>query len=229
MFMNKKAGAIAGVLLLSAYWFNWMIGGIPTGLAQGDESVKTVYLTFDDGPSDRVTPKILQILQQEDVPATFFIIGQQAEIRPYLIKQELAQGHSVALHSYSHNYPQIYRSTTSLLQDINKCNDVLYTITGTYSAIYRFPGGSFGLNAELIQAVENRGFTHVDWNASCRDAELYNPTAWELFCATKQTSQKHKHVVLLLHDSTTRTTTAEALPDIIHYFKEQGFTFAKFS
>ena len=197
-------------------------------IALADGTDKAVYLTFDDGPSDRVTPTVLDVLKEENVKATFFIIGRQAETRKYLIEREFKEGHTVAVHSYSHNYSLIYSSAQELLKDIDKCNKIIKEVTGSYSDLYRFPGGSYGVNKKLISAVTEKGFRYVDWNASTRDAELYEPTPYQLYKSTIATSANAQKVVLLAHDSTTKTATAAALKDIIKYFKENGYKFMTF-
>ncbi len=190
--------------------------------------VKTVYLTFDDGPSDRVTPKILDVLKKENVKATFFIIGKQAKTRQNLLKRIYGEGHTLAVHSYTHEYSSIYASETAIIEDIDRCNDLIYAVTGRKSNIYRFPGGSFNLPEKLIEAVKAHGMRYVDWNASMRDAEIINPTAHQLYKAAITSSADTHNVVLLAHDSTTKTATAEALPDIIKYYKQNGYTFSTF-
>ncbi len=189
---------------------------------------KVIYLTFDDGPSDRVTPKILDVLKEEKVPATFFIIGKHAETRKYLLRREINEGHTVAVHSYSHVYKDIYSSPEKLIEDIDKCNEVIKGATGRPSAIYRFPGGSFGLSQRLINAVTERGLRYVDWNASTRDAEFTDPTPEQIVSASITTAANPERIVLLAHDSTTKTATAQALKGIIRHYKELNYTFASF-
>jgi peptidoglycan/xylan/chitin deacetylase (PgdA/CDA1 family) len=203
---------------------NW----IKIAIADEKEVIKSVYLTFDDGPSDKVTPKILDILDGENVKATFFIIGKNAETRPYLIEREHNSGHTVAVHSYSHEYSKIYKNPQNLLNDISACNDIIYKLIGTRSTIYRFPGGSYGLNNQLIQAVCSSGYRYVDWNASLRDAEIWNPTPQQLIDSAISTSANSQNVVLLAHDSTTKTSTALALKQIINYYKQNGYSFETF-
>ena len=190
--------------------------------------VKTVYLTFDDGPSDRVTPKVLDVLKEENVKATFFIIGKQAETRKYILEREKREGHTVAVHSYSHVYSQIYSSPADLLKDIDKCNEVIKDATGNYSKVYRFPGGSFGLSERLKNVVEEHGLRYVDWNASTRDAEILGATPYQLYREAVATAAGADNVVLLAHDSTTKTATAEALKSIIRHFKDNGYVFKSF-
>lgn len=230
--MNRNFSAFCAAMLAFAlmlvicggFWAN----NKKFSLAETESTVKTVYLTFDDGPSDRVTPKILDVLAEENVKATFFIIGAQAENRKYIIKREFEEGHTVAVHSYTHKYNEIYSSVRNLIEDIDRCNDVIKGITGSRSSVYRFPGGSFGLSGGLISAVTAHGMRYVDWNASTRDAEICNATPSQILNATIATSAKAENVVLLAHDSTTKTATAEALKDIIRYYKDNGYVFGLF-
>lgn len=234
--MNKKffaaaatvlAAAIAVLVISNAY------SGARTAFsfAETDSSQsveKTVYLTFDDGPSDRITPKILDVLDEEGVKATFFIIGKQAERRDYLISREAQSGHTVAVHSYTHDYREIYRSPESLIKDIDKCNDLIERITGRRAEVYRFPGGSYGLRSELVSAVLAHGLRYVDWNASTRDAEYGQTDADSLYNSAVTTSADCNNIVLLSHDSTNKTFTPEATKKLIRYYKENGYAFGTF-
>lgn len=228
--MNRKYFAAAAAILAVAFAVLWIAYGRNNStetfsLASASaQTPKTVYLTFDDGPSDRVTPKILDVLDEENVKATFFIIGQQAERRDYLIKREAESGHTVAVHSYTHNYSEIYSSPHSLIADIDRCNDVIESITGRRSDLYRFPGGSYGLREELIAAAAGHGMRYVDWNASTRDAECPG-SAGQLFDSAVATSAGLDRVVLLSHDSTYKTSTPEATRRLIKYYRENGYTF----
>lgn len=228
--MNRKYFAAAAAILAVAFAVLWIAYGRNNSTeafsltSASAQTPKTVYLTFDDGPSDRVTPKILDVLDEENVKATFFIIGQQAERRDYLIKREAESGHTVAVHSYTHNYSEIYSSPRSLIADIDRCNDVIESITGRRSDLYRFPGGSYGLREELIAAAAGHGMRYVDWNASTRDAECPG-SAGQLFDSAVATSAGLDRVVLLSHDSTYKTSTPEATRRLIKYYKENGYTF----
>ena len=228
--MNRKYFAAAAAILAVAFAVLWIAYGRNNSTeafsltSASAQTPKTVYLTFDDGPSDRVTPKILDVLDEENVKATFFIIGQQAERRDYLIKREAESGHTVAVHSYTHNYSEIYSSPRSLIADIDRCNDVIESITGKRSDLYRFPGGSYGLREELIAAAAGHGMRYVDWNASTRDAECPG-SAGQLFDSAVATSAGLDRVVLLSHDSTYKTSTPEATRRLIKYYRENGYTF----
>lgn len=229
--MNKNFTAICAALLMCAillvFCGSLAIGKSVITFADRDAE-KVVYLTFDDGPSDRVTPKILDVLKDEKVKATFFIVGKNAEKRKYLLKREFDEGHTIGVHSHSHIYKEIYSSEESLLDDIDKCNNIIRNVTGKLSNLYRFPGGSYGLSEKFISAVTAHGMQYVDWNASLRDAEIIDATPQQLYESAVATSSTSNRVVLLAHDTTTKTTTAEALRDIIHYFKDNGYAFAAF-
>lgn len=229
--MNRKNTVFCAFLLLFlvvATQFLALCDNFGVKIALAETPQKCVYLTFDDGPSDRVTPKILDVLKEENVKATFFIVGKMAERRKYLVEREFAEGHTVAVHSYSHVYNDIYSSPEKLLKDIDRCNELIYEITGRYTDIYRFPGGSFWVKKELVEAVTKHGMRYVDWNASMRDAELVNPAPDDLVKAAINTPANRNHIVMLAHDTTDKSTTAQALKSVIRYYKKKGYVFAAF-
>lgn len=228
--MNRNFTAFCAAMLAFAILLVICGGFIADSkkFALAEEAEKTVYLTFDDGPSDRVTPKILDVLAEEKVKATFFIIGKNVETRKNLIKREFDEGHTVAVHSYTHKYKEIYSSAESLIKDIDACNEVIKSVTGKYSSVYRFPGGSYGLSQKFISAVSAHGLRYVDWNASTRDAEILNATPAQLLKAAVTTSASSNYIVLLAHDSTSKSATAEALRDIIKHYKDNGYVFKAF-
>ena len=227
--MNKKIVAICAVTLtlFFAFWqFAHYKSEVKSCFSFADNADrKVIYLTFDDGPTDRITPKILDVLDEEDVKATFFIIGRNAERRKYLINREYQSGHTVAVHSYTHRYNEIYKDKAALLKDIEDCNAVIRSVTGEYSKIYRFPGGSSNARPELVDCVVENGYRYVDWNAGLCDAEIPNATAEQLYKAAIATAEGINHIVMLAHDSTDKVNTPEALRLVIKYFKEKGYSF----
>lgn len=228
MDMNRHIPAICAFMLTFALFIVLLGSFLGEPLLTFAESGKAIYLTFDDGPSDRVTPKILDILSEENVPATFFIVGTQAEKRKKIVAREYAEGHTVAIHSYSHRYKDIYSSADALIADIEKCNELICSITGEYSRVYRFPGGSYGVPKPLIKAVASSGFSYVDWNASFRDSEIKNPSAYALYRAAVSTVSNPNRIIMLAHDTTDKLTTVAALKDVIKHFKAEGYSFLKF-
>lgn len=188
----------------------------------------TVYLTFDDGPSDR-TAEILDILKKENIKATFFIIGREGEKEPELMRRIVEEGHTIGVHTYSHVYSSIYDSVESYLEDFNRTYELIYEVTGVKTEIFRFPGGSVNrYNAlfyeEIISEMLRRGFTYYDWNASNGDADS-KATAASVYNNTILSSEKKDRIILLMHDSAVKHYTVNALPQIIEYYKNRGMQF----
>ncbi|MGH4124110.1 MAG: polysaccharide deacetylase family protein [Clostridium sp.] len=187
---------------------------------------KFVYLTFDDGPSTNVTPKILDILEKYNIKATFFVTGINAEAHNDLIKKIYKSGHVIANHSYSHNYNKIYVSATSLISEIEKTNNIIKKIIPTYNTkIFRFPGGSYGKDDSLKLAVMADKYLYYDWNALNGDAEGYLVSKDKLISRTKETLNTKSSAIILMHDTNIKTTTVDALPTIIEYLINNGYEF----
>ena len=188
----------------------------------------TVYLTFDDGPSDR-TVEILDILKAQNVKATFFIVGKEGVKRPDLLKRISEEGHTLGIHTYSHVYSSIYQSVDSYLADFSQTYQEIYDATGVKSEVFRFPGGSINRYStlyyeEIIAEMTRRGFTYYDWNASSGDASS-NATANSVYNNAVQSSEGKDRVILLMHDSISKSYTVAALPSIIEYYKAKGYQF----
>ncbi len=223
--MNKYFACVATfllVMLTSMFCFRFH----PARFASAEES-SCIYLTFDDGPSDRVTPKILDVLKEKKVNGTFFVVGSHVEYRPALTQRIVEEGNSVGIHSYSHDYKQIYASPTALLCDVEKCSRVLQSI-GIYTRLYRFPGGSFMADERFASEVKKKGYVYVDWNALCGDSESAHPTARQLYERAVQSGADRKKIIMLFHDATDKSATAEALPDIIDYYRDRNYEFCTF-
>lgn len=194
-----------------------------------DPNIKTIYLTFDDGPSS-VTPKILDILKKENVKATFFMIGKDDSYND-IIKRVKEEGHTVAIHSNTHNYEQIYTSVDSYFNDLYALRDKLKKITGEEATIIRFPGGSSntvsrfnpGIMTTITKEVTRRGFHYFDWNIDSGDTGRIGSDAI-VENVTSQLGSYHTYVVLM-HDYWQNQQTADALERIIHYGKEHGYHF----
>lgn len=188
----------------------------------------TVYLTFDDGPSAR-TAEILDILKQYDIKATFFIIGKEGDRQKDLLKRMADEGHSIGIHTYSHVYNNIYDSVEEYLDDFYMTYVLINETTGEKPSIFRFPGGSINRYSarnyeEIIAEMTRRGFTYYDWNASSGDA-TNSASAASLYNNTVQSSENKDRVILLMHDSISKSYTVAALPKIIEYYQSKGFRF----
>lgn len=193
---------------------------------------KRVFLTFDDGPTEAVTPFILDLLKKENIKGTFFVLGSMVENYPDLVKREYEEGHFIANHGYSHRYKEIYQSSDSVLDEYNRTNDLIKNAIGIpyyNSLVFRFPGGSSGgyyhdLKQEAKNKLKEQGIASLDWNALTRDSE--GATTKEAIIENfSETVQDKTSVVLLMHDASDKILTYEALPDIITYFRNNGYVF----
>lgn len=188
---------------------------------------KTVYLTFDDGPS-QYTPEILDVLDKYGVKATFFVINGRYNST---MKDIVNRGHQIGLHTYSHDYKKVYASDSAYFADLQKIHDVVLKETGVDASVIRFPGGSSntvsknyskGIMSRITKAVGEKGYVYFDWNCSNGDADGANTVQKQLkFCS--QFPKSASRVIVLMHD--TKKTTLEALPKIIEYYQSCGMTF----
>lgn len=192
---------------------------------------KTAYLTFDDGPSAN-TAKILNILDKYNVKATFFVIYRPGYESTY--KRIVSSGHTLALHSYSHSYGTIYKSETAFYSDLGKLESYLKSVTGTTpKKILRFPGGSNntvsrkhcrGIMTTLTKSVANRGYRYYDWNVDSCDASENRASKSKIISSVRNGIGSKKQIVILMHDAPAKTTTVDALPEIISIIKQKGYT-----
>ncbi|GLC32056.1 polysaccharide deacetylase family protein [Clostridium omnivorum] len=197
-------------------------------------SPREVFLTFDDGPSPVNTLRILEVLKRYNVKATFFIIGKHADEHPDILKRVKREGMCVAPHTYSHNY-KIYRSEKAYFDDYEACNNAIMKITGSDTVSFlRLPGGSTiqvsnkAVMKEIKTRLINNNVKYVDWNVSSADAAMDTVPAALIKNNVISQCKGKNFVVILMHDSNTKTTTVEALPDIIEYLKDNGYAFKTF-
>ncbi|MGN0642750.1 MAG: polysaccharide deacetylase family protein [Huintestinicola sp.] len=186
---------------------------------------KIAYLTFDDGPS-KYTEQILDILDDNDIKATFFITGWCIDGKEDILADIAARGHTIGVHSYSHDYDEIYADVTSFLDDYNKVYNRIYDVTGVKPWAFRFPGGSYNnfnktTADSIIAEMNRRGFTYYDWNAATADAS--NSSDYYSCMEYLENSLYSDHSVVLMHDSLELTT--EYLQDAIDYIRSEGYTF----
>ncbi len=187
---------------------------------------KEIYLTFDDGPSTSVTEKVLDILKEENIKATFFIVSDRVQGREKTLRRIAAEGHTLGVHSKTHVYSEIYSSAGALLKDAEACAETIRRVTGINPRVYRFPGG--GEHPASAKLLRQHGYRIVGWNAVCGDEEIRGADAETLYSSAVETAKGKRPVVLLMHDSATHRATAEALPLIIEHFRAEGYTFSAF-
>ena len=201
---------------------------------------KVVYLTFDDGPSTTNTPQVLDILDNYNVKATFFVLGSsidKSEKAKEVLKETVKRGHAIANHTYGHDYSYLYPNRTmnvdNILSDLEKSQNSMKAVLGKdfSTRVIRLPGGywSWQGRTPMKEAMDNKGYYNVDWNALNKDAEGKKKNADELLQCVKDSVEflgpNADSVVLLMHDTYGKEETVNALPRIIEYLQSQGFEF----
>lgn len=200
-----------------------------------NKNSKIAYLTFDDGPSQAVTPLILDLLKEENIKATFFVLGTNVKKNPDIVKRAYLEGHYIANHGYSHNYSKIYSSAEKVLEEYNKTEKQIRKAIGNneYSShLFRFPGGFEGGKYEKIKKeagklLNKNDISYIDWNVLTGDAEGANTKEKILENLKKHTTDKG-NIVVLMHDSSSKILTYETLKDVINYLRNEGYTFDNF-
>lgn len=233
-FYDKKRSFCTGLLLLA------MLGCIVNQerifkqssravQSTNAETKKVAYLTFDDGPSE-VTEEILNILKEENIKATFFMIGKQItdETEP-IVKRMQKEGHLIGIHTYTHKSEEIYSSAQAYIEDAEKTAQRIYEVTQEKPIFYRFPWGSVncyvsGICNEIIGQMEKKGYIYFDWNVSAEDS-VGKPTKSSILKNVRKDYAKYNEPVLLMHDSSINEITAQTLPEVIKELKEKGYSF----
>lgn len=201
---------------------------------------KEVFLTFDDGPSEN-TSEILKILKEQDVHATFFVLGSQLKDNPEnqkLLKDEIDSGNAIANHTMSHDYKKLYPGNSVnvpvFMKEINDNNAQMKAILGENfdARVLRMPGGYMSRKyyrdphlKQLNEAMNKEGIISVDWDAETGDAESNTYSVDYLISRAKGYMKSEKHVILLMHDAAAKKSTVKALPEVIKMFKDNGYKF----
>ena len=197
---------------------------------------KVVYLTFDDGPSS-TTELVLDILRDEGVPATFFVTAAECNEKYLpLLERERDEGHAIGLHSCSHKYSTIYASPDAFWQDIDALKETLTALGCPPDDLLRFPGGStntvsrkYGgssIMKTLREQALEKGYRYVDWNVCAEDAAGEHLSARSVYENIVKGAEGHNECIVLMHDTKATKTTAQALPDVIAWFRAAGYRFA---
>lgn len=198
---------------------------VAEGIARGIDMYfhpKTMYLTFDDGPSADNTAAVLDILKERGIRATFFLVGENVRKHPDVAKRIVEEGHTIGIHCNNHDYSKLYKSVDSYLEDFQKAYDAVYEITGVETKLFRFPGGSVNaynkaVGEEIIQKMTENGYIYFDWNASLEDA-VKQSTPEDLIRNAVTSTLGRKTVVMLAHDVIYNTT--QCLGELIDSFPE---------
>lgn len=202
-------------------------------LTKGEE--KTVYLTFDDGPNKIVTPKVLDILKEEDIKATFFVIGKNVLQYPEIVRRAYEEGHFIANHGYDHNNTNLYKNSESFISEVKKTDNEIGKAIGVEnycSHVFRFPNGFMAPNnkqkkVEAAKILSEMDYTYIDWNCLNNDSvKKYSKS--QLMNNLKKSCKNKNTLVVLMHDTKDVSDSSSVLKDSIKYLKEQGYEFKNF-
>lgn len=225
---------VQGMLWVSQDTESVMLRGeLKEELKEEPGSKKIAYLTFDDGPS-KLTEEYLDILKEEGVPATFFVIGEQIDGELVgTLERAIKEGHEIGLHSYCHRAEEIYQSGEAYLKDLQKTRLCVEEKLQVKPMLFRFPWGSSNsyvnwFKKDVIEQMKSEGMEYADWNVSGEDS-VGCPSVDSILSNVRKDYLKHDEPVILLHDSATCRATLESLPAVIHMLKEQGYGFATLS
>ncbi|MFE6077337.1 polysaccharide deacetylase family protein [Paenibacillus sp. NPDC057886] len=186
---------------------------------------KVVYLSFDDGPGNH-TREVLDILRKEQVLATFFVLGEQAERYPEMIRAVVEDGHALGNHTFNHNYEQLYSDFKVFWKQIKQTEAVVERITGFRPNLVRAPGGTYGhFDQSYFDLMKLGGYTVMDWNVDSGDSKRKGVPAKEILRNATKVPAGARSVIVLMHDGGAHAETVKALPGIIKYYHDQGFRF----
>jgi len=199
----------------------------PTIKPTDDTTTKKVYLTFDDGPGSQ-TRKILDILKKNHVKATFFVTGKEDASSKKIYQRIVKEGHTLAMHSYSHIQDVIYDSKEAFEKDLKQINRCLYEATGVHTKFYRFPGGSSTQNTSLpiqnfIDVLKKNHYLYLDWNVISPDINNANATKEQVVTGVMQGVDAYDTAVVLMYDVADKPMTVKALPSIIKQIKAKNY------
>jgi peptidoglycan/xylan/chitin deacetylase (PgdA/CDA1 family) len=189
---------------------------------------KVVYLTFDDGPSPENTQSVLAILKENNIKATFFLVGTEIEKYPDTLKQIYTEGHAIGSHSYNHVYRDLYQSAKSYISQLHRSDTVIKNIINVRPRISRAPGGAAGnFTTTYWNVLNEEGYIEVGWNIISGDASTAKAETIlnNIIYQTNKNTFLWSHAIVLMHDGRGHAETVKALPNIIKFYKEQGFEF----
>ena len=198
-------------------------------------SQKIAYLTFDDGPTTSVTPKILDILKEENIKASFFVIGKYVDSHPEIVKRAYEEGHYIANHGYSHNNSILYKSSESFISEVKKTDLAIGKAIGIEdycSHIFRFPNGFMAplyksQKEKAVLLLLEMNYTYIDWNCLNKDSER-KYTNTQLLNNLKQSCENKNTLVVLMHDTKDVNNSSLVLKESIDYLRREGYEFRNF-
>lgn len=198
-----------------------------------DNFGKTVFLTFDDGPSEKNTSEILQILSKNNVKGSFFVIGSNVKANNEILKNIYCSGMAIFPHSYCHKYKIIYSDESNYFSDLEQCREEICKVIGNKDSFkfVRLPGGSLNTFAstKVLNNIKNqlskRNIDYIDWNVSCGDAAMVKTSTSNIISNIEKYGDVYRIAVVLMHDCTGKENTVEALQQVIDFYKFNGYNF----
>lgn len=234
VFHTSKLRLALGAVLLSFAFFALNRADVPTAVAaNAAPSPGTVYLTFDDGPSEN-TPHLMEVLEKHHVKASFFVMAFDEEEKP-LLQRLASRGHTVSPHTWRHDYNAIYQSFPAFQEDFTQICQALREIPGTNCSIYRFPGGSVNRYAprnvlnQAVALLDGQNVTYFDWDIVSGDDTAVVYPAETLAQNVLENIEQYENPIILFHDASLCTTTADAVDLLIPQLKRRGYRFAPLS
>lgn len=217
---------IISIVTLTAFSIMIILIAMTTTVYSSENTSKIVYLTFDDGPSNKVTGEVLKVLKDEKVKATFFVVGYKISGREDILKEMIADGHSIGLHTFSHRYEEIYRSNAAFISEMDATREEVKKATGITSNLVRFPTGSKPhLTKQLLSELHSKNYKVYDWNACIPDGINYRIGPDKLYNEAVRTGKYWSRIFFLMHCDELNENTVKVLPKIIEYYKSKGYIF----
>lgn len=217
------------VCLISIFLVFNIISSSSYTYASDNTSDKIIYLTFDDGPGGKTTTDVLDILNKKNVRATFFVIGNQIEGQEDIIKRIVNDGHSLGLHSMSHNKCLLYSSNETFMCEMSELQTLLKELTNEDVTILRFPFGAnnstYKLQHSLVDLIHEKGLKIYDWNVDSTDGANPYADPYTIFKRATTVDESTSPIILLMHCGYINKNSAIALNDIIDYYLDRGYTF----
>ncbi|MBP8599134.1 MAG: polysaccharide deacetylase [Selenomonas sp.] len=206
-----------------------LVQSIPDLMPYKPAGEKIAYLTFDDGPDDVNTPAVLAVLKENDVKATFYLLGKSAKAYPDVVKQIYEMGCAIGNHSYDHDYGRLYQSPVAYIKEMDETDAILKSILGVRPLITRAPGGVAGhFNKHYWDTLKKYGYAEHDWNISSADAAPNHPVAQDFIDNIQsqvESDYAPSSAIILMHSSSGHEETVKALPTIIRVLREHGYHF----
>lgn len=188
---------------------------------------KKIYLTFDDGPIPGVTEKLLDVLKEQNIKATFFVVGKEIPEREHILKRIYNEGHTIGLHTYNHKFKKVYKSDDIFIDEMLQTRKKINEILNISPTAIRFPAGSSGrMTQELLDKLHSNNMRVFDWTIDLHDGCSSGASVSELIRNGRKFNPKYTRLIILAHCNSNNINTVKALPEIIKFYKELGYEFA---